>query len=345
MKKFHFLLFSILLAACQPAANENSETATYSTLRGETMGTTYSIIYSSEEVIQGAVDSLLKEINSQVNTYDPTSLISQYNTTESIAIPKGSANHFEINYAKAKTVFAKTNGLFDPTVMPLVSYWGFGKEKLKVEHADDAKIKEMLTYVGFNKTILETGEEGKTHFYKKKNPKVQLDFSALAKGYAVDKMCEMLQNKGINNYMVEIGGETKTNGVNAQGKVWTLGIVTPDAEANPRSDFQAIIQLDGKAIATSGNYRNFYEVNGKKYAHTINPQTGYSEMNSLLSASVIMDDCMSADAFATGFMAMGLEKAFELAEKEANIEALFIYDDNGAMKVKYTSGMQKYLLE
>jgi thiamine biosynthesis lipoprotein len=339
-------LFFFLLLLCLTACQTTSENNIYQTIRGEIFGTTYSVIYHGEGNLQAEIDTLFAEINGQVNTYLPNSLISQFNKSDELAIPDGASLHFETNYFRAKDIYIKTDSLFDPTVMPLVSYWGFGKEKRPVEQADGVKIKEMLTYVGFNKTWMETNKEDKVvDIYKKPDPRMQLDFSALAKGYAVDAIGKLIESKGIDNYMVEIGGETLTKGVNAVGKVWTIGINTPDANADPNSDFEAIIQLNDKAIATSGNYRNFYEVNGKRYAHTINPKTGYSEMNTLLSASVVMNNCMSADAYATGFMAMGLDKAFTLAEKERDIEALFIYDDNGEMKVKFTSGMEKYILE
>lgn len=344
MKRQNLLFFSLLLflIACQTS----SETNTYNTIRGEIFGTTYTVIYNSDKDFAPEIDTLFVSINAQVNNYLPNSLITQFNNNEELSIPNGVPTHFETNYFRAKDIYVKTDSLFDPTVMPLVSYWGFGKEKRPVEKADDAKIQEMLEFVGFNKTWMETNKgEEVVDIYKKADKRLQLDFSALAKGYAVDAIGKLIESKGVTNYMVEIGGETINKGVNAKGNVWTIGINTPDANADPNSDFQAIIQLKDKAIATSGNYRNYYEVNGKRYAHTINPKTGYSEMNNLLSASVVMNDCMSADAFATGFMAMGFEKAFELAEKEADIEALFIYDDNGEMKVKYTSGMEKYILE
>lgn len=346
MKKAILLLAVIIMAvqACQnePPTSDNNDA--YTTLQGKTMGTTYSVIYSLGEDYQVAIDSLLKEINAQVNTYDPTSMISQFNDGEELVIWDSMPNHFQLNFSKANAVYDATNGTFDPTVMPLVSYWGFGKNKRPVEHANEDTVKLLLSYVGLNKLSIEYYKRGFAK-YIKDNPNTQLDFSAIAKGYAVDQVAELLASKGADNYLVEIGGETVVKGINSNGKVWTLGINTPKEGADPRTDFEAILQLNNKAIATSGNYRNYYEVDGKKYAHTINPKTGYSEMSNLLSASVIMDDCMSADAYATAFMVMGLEKALELATADPAIEAYLIYDENGEMKVKYTDGLETMLLE
>jgi FAD:protein FMN transferase len=343
MKKYlALLLIAITIGACRQEAGVAENT--FSEVKGSTMGTYYRVVYNSSVDYQSAIDSLLIDINLQVSTYDTSSLISQFNQGTELTIDKNQPKHFSINLAKAREIHQKTDGFFDPTVMPLVYYWGFAKNKKAVEEADPEKIKTLVAYVGLEKvktTKLESGEE----VYTKSNPNVQLDFSAIAKGYAVDQVGLLLENVGIKNYLVEIGGETVTKGTNPQGKTWTIGIVEPTKSANPNSDHNALVQIGNKGMATSGNYQNFYEVKGKKYGHTINPKTGYSAMSNILSASVVADDCMTADGYATGFMAMGVEKALEIANALPGIEAFFIYSENGEIKVKYTDGMKDLIIK
>lgn len=336
-------LISIAFVACRQSTSETVDNA-YSEITGETMGTYYRVVYNSSENHQAAIDSLLLDINKQVNTYDPTSSISQFNEGVELVVESNEPLHFEKNLTMAREIHKTTDGFFDPTVMPLVYYWGFGKNKKAVEEVDEKKIDTLLSYVGLEKIEVINFKNGKTT-YKKSNPKTQLDFSAIAKGYAVDKVGDLLAEKGISNYLVEIGGETVTKGKNAKGNSWTIGIIEPTKEANPQQDHNALVQIGDKAMATSGDYLNFYEVNGKRYGHTLNPKTGYSAMSNILSASVVADNCMKADGYATGFMAMGVEKAFEIASTIPNLEAFFIYDDNGVTKVKHTEGMKDLILK
>lgn len=341
MKKNYFLLSLVVVVTLFSCGQ--SEEKTYSQLHGETMGTTYSVTYSASENYQAAIDQLLLEINSEVSTYEPEAVISIFNKGEELTAKAGRLAHFTTNFEKSKAIYETTEGFFDPTVMPLVYYWGFGSNKKAVEEVDAKKIDTLLTYVGFEKVIVQKNEDGSTT-YKKANPHTQLDFSAIAKGYAVDKVAELLSSKGVQDYLVEIGGETVTKGKNAQGKVWTIGINTPTTEASPMSDFEALVQLDGKAIATSGNYRNFYEVDGQKYGHTLDPKTGYSAKSNILSASVVANDCMTADGYATAFMAMGVEKAMATAAKIPGLAVFFIYDDNGEMKEMYSDEMKNMII-
>ena len=342
---FTLFLISIAFVACRQSSSESkvSENA-YSEISGETMGTYYRAVYNSTKNYQSSIDRLLIEINQQVNTYDPKSLISQFNQGTELTIEANEPSHFGINLGMARRIHKETNGFFDPTVMPLVYYWGFGKNKKAVEDVDKNKIDTLLSYVGFENIEALYLKSGKS-IYTKKNPNTQLDFSAIAKGYAVDKVGELLAKKGIANYLVEIGGETVTKGVNSKGNPWTIGIIEPTKKANPQQDYNALVQIGDKAMATSGDYLIFYEVNGKKYGHTLNPKTGYSAMSNILSASVVAETCMKADGFATGFMAMGVEKAFEVANSIVDLEAFFIYDDNGETKVKYTEGMKALIVE
>ncbi len=338
-------LISIAFVACRQSNSESNtiETA-YSQIIGETMGTYYRVVYNSAENYQISIDSLLIDINQQVNTYDPKSLISQFNQGTELVIEANEPQHFSQNLEMAHQIYEKTDGFFDPTVMPLVYYWGFGKNKKAVEEVDSKKIETLLSYIGLDKIETSRLKSGGV-FYEKSNPSAQLDFSAIAKGYAVDMVGQLFMDHDISNYLVEIGGETVTKGVNSTGNSWTIGIIEPTKQANPQQNHNALVQIGDRAMATSGDYLNFYEVNGKRYGHTLNPKTGYSAMSNILSASVVADKCMMADGFATGFMAMGIEKAFEMANSIPELEAFFIYDDNGETKVKYTEGMKALIVE
>ena len=236
-------------------------------------------------------------------------------------------------------VYEATEGSFDPTVMPLVNYWGFGYAGEPITRVDSNKVDSLVQFVGFEKVIFEALA------LKKDRPGVQLDFSACAKGYGVDEVGRFLETQGCNNYLVEIGGEVRARGINQRSKNWQIGINTPQ-EGGALDDYQAIVKLKDLSLATSGNYRNFYELNGVKYSHTINPKTGFPERNTLLSASVFAKDCMTADAYATAFMASGLDKAFDVALQNSEIDAYLIYsDEDGQMQVKYTEAVAGYLIE
>lgn len=328
-------LLLLTTISCNHSTSESSTNTAqaYTSIQGRTMGTTYSITYRDRTNHQAAIDSLLLAINREVNTYDSTAYISQFNAQPSYDIP-ATANHFWRNYEAADSVYRVTEGAFDPTVMPLVRYWGFGPDKRPVLEADADSVRRMLAYVGMQKLDYQAPQLRKQH------PRAQLDFSAIAKGYAVDAITDYLNRNGITDYLVEVGGETRTNGLSPKGTAWVIGINTPQEGADPRTDFEAVIKLSGQAIATSGNYRNYYEIAGRKYAHTINPTTGYPEMGNLLSASVISDNCMMADAYATGFMTMGIDKAFALASAVNGLEAYFIYTDGDNILTKSTAGFE-----
>lgn len=360
MRKFLFLSGFLLLwtAACRTGEKPGAAVA-YRQLTGQTMGTTYHITFrdSLERDFQAAVDSLLAAFNDEVSTYIPTSVISEFNQSatafemgltleEARALPvpaKGAAprEHFAANYAASLTYYHVSDGAFDPTVMPLVNYWGFGyTPKVKVDEADPKLVDSLKSLVGMDRVLR---YEGST--LKKAQPGVQLDFSAIAKGYGVDLVGVFLEKQGIRDYMVEIGGEVRARGKNDRGTAWTIGINTPDPEAGT-GDFQVAIRLADRSLATSGNYRNFYEVDGKKYAHTINPKTGYPELSKLLSASVFAPTCTEADALATACMVMGLEKALEFIGSQDHLEAYFIFgNEDGTLEARYTEGLETFLVK
>ena len=349
MKRLIFLLAIISIVSCTTTPPEPIvETKPYSLIGGKTMGTTYSAKFDGDnpKEINDALDALFLEINMAVSTYIDSSLISKFNKNEAVDFnTEDVKHHFSTNYSKSSEVYAKTDGLFDPTVMPLVNYWGFGyDESEEVTEIDKSEIKSILEYVGFDK-LDEKGSNSQQHLINKKNPKTELDFSALAKGYGADQAGKLLESKGIKNYLIEIGGEVYTKGFNQAGKPWVIGVNTPKEEARI-NDFKAYIGLSGKGMATSGNYRNYYEIDGKKFSHTINPKTGFPERSSLLSATIIANDCMTADAYATACMVTGLEKALEIINNDNSLEGYFIFaDKSGTLQTKYTEGFKPYLLD
>jgi thiamine biosynthesis lipoprotein len=236
----------------------------------------------------------------------------------------------------AQQVSQATDGAFDITVAPLVNAWGFGFKK-GIE-PDSATIEEMRSYTGYKKISLADGKIIKEH------PQTMLNCSAIAKGYGCDAVARMLQSKGVNDYMVEIGGEVALKGVNSKDSRWVIGVNKPVEDARQSNELQTILQLTDCSMATSGNYRNYRIEGGKKLAHTIDPSTGYPVQHSLLSATVIADDCAKADAFATAFMVMGKEKAMEYCKGDRSIEGYFIYsDENGNMQTAMTEGFRKYI--
>ncbi|MEO1434683.1 MAG: FAD:protein FMN transferase [Bacteroidota bacterium] len=340
-----------LFAACQPA----EPTIGPIVVNGETMGTTFRVVYlaKADQNYSNEMDSLLKEVNDELSTYIPSSRISRFNQADNnVILATTGTRHFERVFRSAKEIYKTTDSYLDPTVMPLINYWGFGyDEKRMVTEVDSLKVDSLRQYIGFEKVeitpVLDTVIDGdeSTRRIVKSNPSSQLDFSSLAKGYGVDAIGELLESKGIKDYMVEIGGEVRARGKNGRGAVWTFGVSTPKAEAEV-TDINNVIALSNLSSATSGNYRNFYEKDGKKYAHIINPFSGFPQPSTLLSATVFADDCMTADAYATAFMVMGKDKAKVLVNQIEGIEALFIFSDEaGNMQTEMTDGAKNFVLQ
>jgi len=231
-----------------------------------------------------------------------------------------------------------SDGIFDITCAPLINVWGFGFSKK--DSVTPAMIDSLKTFVGYQKVHLEGNK------IVKEDPRLLLNCSAIAKGYACDVIARLLEKEGVENYMVDIGGEVVMKGVNPNGICWRIGINVPeDDSTNTKNQYDEIVQLCKKgAIATSGNYRNFYIKDGKKYAHTIDPRTGYPAEQNILSATIVAEECITADAYATAFMAMGLEKARQMADSIPGIEYYVIYsDEEGKHQVEYSEGMLPYL--
>jgi len=304
---------------------------------GKAQGTTYHITYYDEQNrnLQPEIEKILTDFDKSVSTYIPNSIISRINSNEKNVIVD---DYFIACFEKAKEVWKNTNGAFDPTVYPLVNAWGFGpKKKQKIEHE---KIDSILKFVGFDLIKL------KERKVIKKDPRVSLDFNAFAQGYSVDVVSNFLISQDITSFIVEIGGEVYAKGKKINGNNWTIGIEKPIDNKDSENPLKAIVKLEDLAIATSGDYRRFVVENGVKYAHHIDPKTGYPTKNNLLSASVFAKQCIASDANATGILVMGLEKAKVFLEQHKELEAYIIYsDDNGNYQIFETPGIKNILSE
>ena len=302
---------------------------------GTVYSTYFHVVYESRKGKDHLeeIEEIMMKLGNSLSTFNPDSTISKINQNLPVSVDP----LFKKCFKKGMKVSRITNGAFDMTIAPLVNAWGFGfKNK---ETITQPLIERLLEKVGFQKVKL------RWNHLIKQDPSVMLDASAIAKGLAVDLVAKLLSSKGCRNYMVEIGGEIAARGVNRQNKIWRVGISKPIDEQMPsNSDFQDIVTLSGKALATSGNYRNFYIEGDKKYSHTIDPKSGYPVQHSLLSATVLANDCMTADAYATAFLVLGAEKSMKIIEKTRGLEGYFIFSDNeGDYKVTYSEGFEKYI--
>lgn len=301
---------------------------------GFVFGTVYNITYESDKDLQKEIEAELQKVDNSLSPFNPTSVISKINRNENVEVDDMFAEVFSL----AEKISAETDGAFDITVAPMVNVWGFGFKTGNMP--DSRQLDSLRAIVGFHKVALENGR------VVKKNRRTMLDCSAIAKGYGCDVVARFLQGKGIKNYMVEIGGEIVTCGVNDQRMPWKIGVTKPtDDSLSVNEELQTVLNVTNKAMATSGNYRNFYYKNGKKYAHTIDPKTGCPVQHNILSATVLADDCATADAYATSFMVLGLDKAKKVLEKHPELMAYFIYSDkNGKNAVWFSPSMKgKYM--
>jgi FAD:protein FMN transferase len=323
------LLLTLVMSSCSQAGKK------YTANEGWVFGTTYRIVYDHPVDLHNEIQDLFAAFNRSLSTFDSTSTISRINQGEQgvIADP-----FFTRVFNEGGSITTVTNGAFDMTVAPLVNAWGFGFKKM--DAVSDVTIDSLRQYVGMEHVSIENG------IVVLHKPGVMLDGSAIAKGYGVDVIASHLKSKGIKNFMVEIGGEISTLGLNAMGHAWRIGVDRPidDVTAQNR-ELQLVLGISGKALATSGNYRNFYVKDGKKFAHTIDPRTGYPVEHSLLSASIIASDCITADALATACMVMGLEESMRLIETMPDVEGCFIIQDDQTDSVIWTSGFEQYIVK
>jgi thiamine biosynthesis lipoprotein len=324
MKYFHFLLvFSIFLVF---ATCKKEHLFKDYTLKGLVFGTTYKITYlNSDTNYQKSIDSLFLKMNLSLSTYMESSDISKINKGDTDVIVD---DFFVEVFKKSKRIFTETDGFFDPTVGNLVNAWGFGPKIEKLNLTED-QVKVKMQFVGLDKVTLKN-----TRIVKEK-PEIYLDFNSIAKGFGIDVVARFLESKKIDNYLVEIGGEIRTGGFKEEQQPWIVKLVDP-IESN--SGFKNL-NLSNKSMATSGNYRKFRITDtGKKYVHTINPKTGYATESNLLSVSVIADlDCADVDAYATAFMAMGLEKTKSFLDKNTKLEVILLFTNAKGNLEEYTN--------
>ena len=304
---------------------------------GYVFGTMYQFTYEDTQGdLHVEISELLASFNNSLSTFNKNSLISRFNKGEDHVV----ADSFFINvFTKASEVNRISRGAFDITIAPIVNAWGFGFERYGT--VTNELIDSLMQFVGMDHVEIKDGS------ICRKKDGVMLNVSAIAKGYGVDVVASFLKSRGIENYMVDIGGEIVAAGVNAKGREWQIGIDNPkDDTAYKDLEYKLIVQLKGRALATSGNYRNFYIKDGRKYAHTIDPHTGYPVQHSLLSASILADDCMTADAYATTCMVIGLDEAMKLIESQPGIDACFIYQltDTGILAIASTDGFEKHIV-
>lgn len=372
-------LFLLFLIAGTAWIMFDARTAPYRPIEGKVFGTFYHIQYQCSQDLSEEILQEMNAVDTTFSTFNARSLVSRINNNQSVETTAIFNHVFDL----AQSISQSTDGAFDITVAPLVNLWGFGKKSsasLLSNAPAKSKIDSLMLTVGYQKV------KRQGHRVIKQRPETMLDFSAIAKGYACDAVAGVLLRHGVSNYMVEIGGEIRANGVNKEGKVWTVGIVVPtdqsartsapsnaeknasnaqapasapnsptsnaekktsNAQAPAESDanrVEATLQMPSVAMATSGNYRNFYYKDGKKYAHTIDPHTGLPVQHSLLSATVIAPTCAEADGYATAFMVMGVEKAIALLRSTPRLKAHLIYSDShGKMKTWTSPQLEKYM--
>lgn len=331
MKNLVFIgLALLLLNACHTDVSQNQVK-----FQGRAQGTYYEITYydTKSRNFQTEIDSLLDAFNLSLSVYEPNSIISRINRDElDVELDKWFITVFKEAYYVAE----KTGGNFDFSVGPLVNAWGFGfTDRMKLDSLVVDSLKMLVGYRNFRI---------KENILLKDIPGSQIDFNAIAKGYAVDVVGKFLESKDVTNFLVDIGGEVLARGSKPGGQPWRVGIEKPAENAESARELKAVIRLENMAVATSGNYRRFYEEDGIRYSHTINPFTGYPVQHTLLSASVLADNCITSDAIATAFMVMGKDKTIEFLESNPELEAFLIYSNlDGEILTWATPGFESLM--
>ncbi len=330
-----YLMLYVFLVSCKTEPKQLIKNSNV----GGALGTSYSIIYLSDTELdfQHEIDSVFNAMNQSLSTYIPTSDISKINKGGTdITVDHMFREVFDLS----KEIYSETDGYFDPTVGALVNAWGFGPG-IKVL-MDSTRVDSIMQFVGLDKVHL-----NKNNTIVKDQPNIYLDFNAIAKGYAIDRLAKMMDEKGIDDYLLEVGGELVSKGINrAKQKQWVVGIDDPQVKEGRR--IKILIALEDKALASSGNYRKFRidSITGKKYVHTIDPKTGYTKNANTLGVTVLANSCAVADAYATAFMAMELDRTIELLSNQNDLEAYVIYlDDAGHTKEYMTEGFKKLILD
>ncbi len=323
---FSLLIVTLLFSNC------SGQQRKYIVLDGFTMGTSYHIIHDNvadSAFITNGIATQLKNVDQSLSIYNPQSIISKINRNENVKVD----SLFTATFLRSYEIYLITGGAFDISASPLFNVWGFGfknREKVTQHMIDSLKL-----FCGMEHVKLEHSQ------IIKNDPRVTLNANAIAKGYGVDVVAHFLEQSGVRNYIVEIGGEIRCKGINSKGRLWAVGIDKPiDGNNFPGKNLQTILQFSDRSLATSGNYRKFYEENGKKYAHTINPATGYPVLHNLLSVTVIASDCMTADAYATAFMVMGVEETKQFLIDHPELGVYLIFEQNGKLGTFSTPDVQ-----
>ncbi len=328
---FVFILL-LLLSSC-------NKKVTYDNFAGFVQGTTYSMVFENtgklnSQDLKSEVEKILHDFDMSLSLYVDSSILSKVNRNEDVIADA----YFTEVFNRSAEITEITEGAFDITVGPLVKAWGFGPDSQK--NFSGTKRDSLLKLVGMEKVKMEAGK------VLKKDPGINLDFNAIAQGYSVDVISNFFDSKGIKSYLIEIGGEVRVKG-DKQGVLWRIGIDRPEDNNNlPGNDLQAVISLKDRSLATSGNYRKFFIENGIKYSHTIDPRTGYPARNQLLSATIIANDCATADGIATACMVMGKDKTIEFLGSHPEFDAFLVYsDNNGNYQTWTTENLKKFISE
>ena len=298
-------------------------------------GTTYHVTYQCDSDLTQSIKAELLKVDASLSPFNKESVITAVNENKDVQLD----DMFKDVFNLAMDISKDTDGAFDITVAPLVNAWGFGFKN--GFQPSSHQVDSLLQLIGYEKVSMVDGK------VTKQDPRIMLDCSAIAKGYGTDRVARLLRSRGIQNYMVEIGGEVVTSGVNPERVPWKIGVTKPvDDSLNVGHELQTVLNVTNKAMATSGNYRNFYFKGGKKFAHTVDPKTGYPVQHSLLSATVLAKSCAVADAYATSFMVMGFDKARQVLDRHPELMAYFIYSNQkGDMDVWYSPSLRDKIAE
>ncbi|MEX2349633.1 MAG: FAD:protein FMN transferase [Flavobacteriaceae bacterium] len=334
MKKILIVLVTLLFISCQ---NKEVDKLLIKNT-GDAFGTTYNIQYESKKDFHDEFNRVFERVNQSMSTYMPKSNISRINKGDTTIVVD---EMFKEVFLTSKDIWAKTKGAFDPTVGPLVNAYGFGPTK-KLKNIDSTTVDSLMNFVGMEKVEITSNDK-----IRKQYPEVYLDFNAIAKGYTLDLLAQMLDEKGISNFLIELGGEVVAEGINPEKQEpWTVGIDNPTISDG--MEIYKVITLEDRAMASSGNYRKFIEdpETGQKFVHTINPETGWPKKSNVLSVTVLAENCKLADAYATSFMVMELEETKNFLNNNSQLDVFIIFtDDDGNLQEWMTEGFKEVIVE
>lgn len=323
---FFFIAVLILLVAGITIIVFNQRNTPYIYTTGLIFGTEYHITYQSDSALDKDISKALNDVDNALSMFNKQSIISQINRNEDVLTNKMFVDVFQL----AQKVSAETGGAFDITIAPMVNAWGFGFKKGAMPTPQ--KIDSLKKFVGYSKVSIAK------NVVKKADNRLMLDCGGIAKGYGCDVVAKLLRTKGIQNFIIEIGGEIVASGINDNKEAWTIGVEEPKNERYTlNQQVKSVIKINNKAMATSGNYRNYYYKDGKKYSHIIDPRTGYPTTSNMLSATVVADNCATADAYATALMVVGQDDAIKIVEKHPEIAAYLIYSDKNGNETTWVS--------